>query len=417
MEIQTSSLHSKRSAIKMRMSTIASAAFVAKRNLSAGEMTEYKLNEAKLASIDSQIAAGEAPARVFVRDNAEDRPKGYAFAAALVSLAGANLNSKAGRHMTPAHFAEKFLEDRYLAAALSAGSLAEGGGLIREGVSADFIELLRARTAVRASGVSEQPMPSGNLPIDGQSGGATASWIGEQQGTNASAPTFLRVNLSAKKLRCTVPVSNSLVRFSAKAVIDRVLQDAQSAMSSAEDVAFLRGPGTACTPCGLKGWAGHSHAAQGTPDLTKVTTDTGQAILNLLDNNSRMLKPRWIWAPRTTIYLGNLRNSNGFKVFPEIENGRFRGYPFLDTTSVPTNLGTGVDESEVYFFDAADVVIGQVPVIAARVSDVADYRDSNGALVSAFDRDETVIDIIEEVDLGVRHAGSVDVITAVLWKP
>jgi hypothetical protein len=140
-----------------------------------------------------------------------------------------------------------------------------------------------------------------------------------------------------------------------------------------------------------------------------------------------MVSPCWIWAPRTTLALGSQRiqlpQGNpvgttyvpGEKAWPEINLGRFRGFPFLDTTSIPTNLGAGTD-SEVYFADFDDIVIGQGP-IEVRRGTAGIYVDSTGATQSAFVRDEVILDIVEYVDLGVRHTGSIYLLSGVEYVP
>ena len=64
-----------------------------------------------------------------------------------------------------------------------------------------------------------------------------------------------------------------------------------------------------------------------------------------------------------------------------------------------------------------DVIVGQGPVVPEEISSEASYNNSAGALVSAFQRDETVIKLIDISDLAVRHPESVAVMESVIWVP
>ena len=95
-------------------------------------------------------------------------------------------------------------------------------------------------------------------------------------------------------------------------------------------------------------------------------------------------------------------------------NMMLRGYPVKKTTQIPVNLGGGSDESEIYFADFADVVVGEVPGLILGVSTEASYT-SGSSTVSAFQNDQTLILAIERHDMNLRHLESVGVMTGVTW--
>ncbi|MDX1812649.1 MAG: phage major capsid protein, partial [Gammaproteobacteria bacterium] len=92
------------------------------------------------------------------------------------------------------------------------------------------------------------------------------------------------------------------------------------------------------------------------------------------------------------------------------------GFPYGSTTQIPSNLGVGANESEVYLVDMADAVIGEAADIMLDISTEASYVE-NSTVKSAFSKDETVVRAISEHDFGMRHDASVSVITAVKWAP
>ncbi len=128
-----------------------------------------------------------------------------------------------------------------------------------------------------------------------------------------------------------------------------------------------------------------------------------------------MTSPGWIMSPRSFIYLLGLRDTQGNKAFPEMASGTLKGYPFATTTAIPNNLAvTGTNESEIYFCDFADVLVCEVPGLLISVSSEAAYYDGS-AVVSAFSRDQTVIRVIAQHDLVMRHTESVAVLSDVDW--
>lgn len=122
----------------------------------------------------------------------------------------------------------------------------------------------------------------------------------------------------------------------------------------------------------------------------------------------------YIMSPRSLLYMENLRDGNGNKAFPEVAEGRLGIYPIGVTTSVPDNLGVGTDESEIYFGDFAQFMIGDTERVAIAASDVAAY-DDGGTIRAAFSNDETVVRLIAEHDTQVRYDTAFAVLTGVTW--
>jgi HK97 family phage major capsid protein len=112
----------------------------------------------------------------------------------------------------------------------------------------------------------------------------------------------------------------------------------------------------------------------------------------------------------------SIRDGNGNYVFrAEMLNGTLWGFPYKTTTLVPTNLGSGSD-SEIYLVDFADAVYGDTMRMSIEAFDQMSYTDpSTGNLVSAGQRDQTVIRAITEHDFGMRHDASVAILTGVAW--
>ncbi len=283
--------------------------------------------------------------------------------------------------------------------------------------SSEIIELLKERAVFRSMGPRVVPMATGSISLPKLTGGATASYIGEGENITATEQTVGQINLTWKKLVAMVPVSNDMLTLEAAGFEEMIRDDTVGAMATREDQAFLRSDGSENTPTGIKHYvpSANSFAANGTVNLANVTSDVAKAILKLLEGHSRMLNVGWLWAPRTTMYLKQVRDSNGNYAFKaELDGGKFWEFPYAHTTEFPTNInGT---ESEIQLVDFADVILAESSTLEVEASREGTYWDGS-AYQSAFARDLTLLRVIARHDLGVRHEESLVEITAVKWIP
>ena len=387
---------------KERIAEIAKdvAAEVVRSKGSAIDRTEHY--KAMVTAITQGTGMGSAPH--------PKAPKGIQAAQYIRSIAAAR-----GNMDLAVKFAEHEFGDCAVTKTLQASDLALGGALIPTEFSSELIELLTERAIVRSMGPRIVPMTTGSIQIPKITGGATASYIGETQNIATSEQEFGQINLVWKKLAVIVPISNDLLKFSAFGADAIVRDDSLNAMVVREDQAFLRGDGTQHTPKGLYSWvpAANVFTANATVNLANVTADVTTAILKLREANVSFSNVGWLWAPRTELWLRQVRDGNGnFAFKEEMDKGTFFGFKFGNSTNVPINL-SGTD-SEVYLIDFADVIIGEAGTIEVMASDQAPYWDGS-ALQSAYSRDLTLLRLIAHHDLGVRHEESLVRIDAVKW--
>lgn len=315
------------------------------------------------------------------------------------------------------HLAEIWTDARQKA--LAAGDATAGGFLVPTVFSSEVIEFLRAASVVRRLGARTLPVASGTVKIAKLSGGATAYYVGENTNATKSEPTTGQLTLSFKKLITLVPVSNDLIRYASPGADRIVRDDVVNAMRVREDSAFIRDDGTASTPKGLRYWAHADNVltANGTASIQNTFTDLGKMILQLLNANIPMIAPAWIMAPRTEMYLRTLISANSIRVFgDEMDKGRLWGFPFGSTTSVPVNVGTSSNKSEVYLADMAQSVIGESMNLVVDASQEAAYHDGS-SVIAAFSQDQTVVRAIAEHDFGMRYDKAICVLTEVAWQP
>ena len=280
----------------------------------------------------------------------------------------------------------------------------------------EIIDLLRPRSVIRGAGVQTVPMPRGTLTLPKQTAGATASYVGENQDITKTQLTGGQIVMSAKKLAALVPISNDLLTIDVGDSADAMVRnDLVRQLATREDQAFLRDDGTQNTPKGLRYWAKTTTASSGT-GAAQIEADLVGLIQNLEGADIAMSNPVWIMSPRSKNSLINLRDANGNLVFPEIRNAMptLFTFPVFVTNNVPTNLGGGGNESEVYLADMDEVLLGETGGLEITADSSASYLDG-GTLVSAFSQDQTVIRAIMRHDLAVRYDEAVTVLTGVQW--
>jgi HK97 family phage major capsid protein len=317
-----------------------------------------------------------------------------------------------------AWYKTKFGAEDIVHAALLASDATAGGLTVPQRLYAGIAPLLQARAIMRKSGVSVEPLPNGQTTVVRATGGAVFTRVAEGTEVNASSPTFGAVTLTAKKMLGLIPISNDLVSYSAER-IDQVATDlAVTGIQVAEDADFLRGNGVGATPKGLRyvatTAAGNLLTMTGTPDVAKIQYDLQRMVLALAGKNVPMRNCHWGFSPRVALYLRYLLNSAGFRIFPEMDNDTLMGYPYDFSTSIPINLGGGT-ESENYFWDAAECLIGDAESVRVDISKEASYKDETGTLVSAFSKDQTIIRLILANDFGMFHNEGCCVMTGVTW--
>ncbi|SOC21945.1 phage major capsid protein [Rhodobacter maris] len=308
-----------------------------------------------------------------------------------------------------------------ISAALSGATEAAGGVTIPRPMAEGLIELLRARVVVRAAGARTFPMPAGQIRHARQLAAATATYQGENAAIAPSEPSFDKLDQSFKKLTGLVPIGNSLLRHSGLAMAQMVRDDLLKVMALREDLAFIRGDGSANTPTGIRNWiaAGNWLAAQDAGiAASAVAADLAlrKAVSVVEDANVALTKPGWIMRASTKNWLASLRDANGNILYPSIDaSGQLKGAPIHVTSQIPNSLGSEGDETEVYFGEFSEAMIGDSLELTISMSTEAGYSDGAN-FVSAFQNDLTLMRTISEHDFALEHDVAFSGFNAAGWS-
>lgn len=303
--------------------------------------------------------------------------------------------------------------------ALNSSSPAAGGVLVPDDMSSEIIPILRPRSTFLAGGPRPTPLVNGSYKLPAAASGATSGWRGEGRPISASQPTFKDINLTAKFLDSLVPLTNQLIRWSLPDVKAWVEQDMADSMGAELDRAAYFGSGTINEPLGVLNIPGvGSTAALGglTPTVAQIETGCLALELGMMNKNVDVTRAAWRMSPRVFGYLSNLRDANGNRYFPELQdaNPRFRNKPVMFTTQFPINGGGTTDESTIALIKFDDILYGESSGLSFAVSTEATYV-KNGVTVSAFQNDLTLIKASLETDVDMRYLESVQKLTNVRW--
>ena len=306
-----------------------------------------------------------------------------------------------------------------ISAALSGATESAGGVTLPRPQAQQVIGLLRPRVTVRASGARIHDMPAGELRNARQATPASAAYGAENAAIVESEPTFDKVEEKFRKLTSLVPIGNSLLRHSSASIAILVRDSIILEMGLKNDLAFLRFDGTGNLPKGLRQWAlaDHWQAAVAGNDPAVVEAAIRRIKSKVEDANVAMAAPGWIMRASAKNFLASLRWPNGFKVFPSIDDsGTLHGYPIRTTSQIPDNLGAGGDETEIYFADFAEIMIGDAMQISFGSSTEAAFVNQVGDTVSAFQNDLTLMRAIAEHDMAPMHDEAIAGLNGVGWS-
>lgn len=426
-------LLAKRAGVKNQIQALADkeAALEAGQSLSAEDIAQFDALEAEFNDLTAQIQRAEKAQSMAATHakpvsnqgqvhihvgNGEEKQYKPGQKMAMVAMAVASTHNTA---MSVPEYIEDNFADAQMAAALDTATPAQAGYLVQEQHSSDFIEMLKPRTVIERMGARHIPMPSGNMTMTRKTGRANAGYGPEGADINASGASVGQSKLSAKKLTALTPISNDLLRQSSMAAVNFVRDDLVETVGLTKDLALLRSDGSGDSPTGIRhqtavGNIIDSSSLAAAANLAEVDAILDGAILKLRLSNAPMLDCGWILSPSVYTYIAGLRDGNGHKAYPEMGMGMLKNYKVEFTNQVPENLGVGGDESEISFVDFSQVVIGDTYNVNIAVSTDATYKDGS-ELVSAFSRDQTVLRIITEHDMLLRHDTAASIITGVKW--
>jgi HK97 family phage major capsid protein len=233
---------------------------------------------------------------------------------------------------------------------------------------------------------------------------SAVSWVGETPKNGTTQPTFGEVNMRAKKLCAKTAISNTLIRESGVNLEGWIAEDLMRKARIALDEAMLNGTGTEYTPLGLAHTNGVQTAGGATTAFGLTTPNDLVALLELA--NVRMENVHWLLNPMGESWIRNKAFSSGpFAWSNEMATtGKLRGYEFHSSSTVKYTPATGGASAfaEFWLGDFAEMMFGVSRDLQIEISREGTFT-ANGQIISAFDRDLTLVRLITECDFACRQ--------------
>lgn len=239
--------------------------------------------------------------------------------------------------------------------ALSVGMGSEGGFLVPSEVSDRFIDLARSKSVIMEAGALTLPLNAAETTIGRLDTDPTATWKAENQ--TITEDTAMRIGaytLRPKTLASLVALSVELVADGQN--LEQIVENAISAAMALQlDQAILRGSGGSTEVKGIKTWSEDPTPKVAVKSLAGPITYDAISDELLTIENQNGAPNAWITSPRTLNVLRKSKDGQGqYLKFPDWFASLIR----LSTTSIPTNLGGGSNETEAYLGDFTQLIVG-----------------------------------------------------------
>lgn len=331
--------------------------------------------------------------------------------------AGQRQTYKAIEDLGYGQFAKQF--DLAKKKSLRSDVASQGGVLLPEDMANEMIPLLYPNTTFMQGGARRIVMPNGTFKQPKGATGASAAYRGEKRAMAVSHATASEINMSAKLLAGVTTITDQLLRYSLIDAAAWAKDDLSTAMGTTFDSAAYFGSGTAYTPMGLLNASGiFSAVATGgvAPSVAQIEADCKKLELSMINVNLPMTGAKWVLAPRILLYMQDLRDGNGNRLFPELQgtSPTFRGKPVLSTTQFPINGGAGTDESTIALIAFGHVMYGDTLAMQFKIT--RDATIVNGAeTINTWQQGVMGMAFEWEHDVGSRYVEAVAKLTAVRW--
>jgi len=181
------------------------------------------------------------------------------------------------------------------------------------------------------------------LPKEGT--GVTAYWVGENEEISESTPTIQKTDLSDYYLATRVLMPRQLLNTSAYNIVQYVSNLCSRALVRQEESAFIVGNGTG-QPTGFRGMTGHNVDAQ---DGSALDYDDMVDVFYGLKEQYRQ-GAIWMTSAMGMKAIRKIKDTYGQPIF-NVNDQTVFGKPVIESEDIPANLGTSVNETELWFFD------------------------------------------------------------------
>ena len=249
---------------------------------------------------------------------------------------------------------------------MAEGTDAQGGYLVRPLVERQLV-LAREQDNVLRGLCSKLTIDTNKIQLDQLGVSTTAGWVAELASKpEATNMTLASVNANVFTAAGLVTVSNQLLADANPAIDDLVIADLKKRLTAIEETAFINGSGTG-QPFGILNTPGLGTTTLTNTDIPSLL-DSILASISAVETNHGS-PSAILMHPRTWTAILTSRDAQGaFYIDPSggVQDPRtglrgpsknLWGYPVLTSNRIPTNLGTGTNESRIIVGDFREALI------------------------------------------------------------
>lgn len=249
--------------------------------------------------------------------------------------------------------------------AMTVGSSSTGGYLVPDQISTELLELREQQSVIEPL-FSRIRVNSDVLRIASVTGGLTAGWVAELAEKPSADLSFGEISASVFTVAGLAVASNQLLSYAGRDIDRLVNAELARRITRVVEIALFVGTGTG-QPTGLLNTAGVGNTTVATTDVDDLLDAIQDAITAV---HTDFLAPpnAIVMHPRTWGRIAKARATDGNYLLPapgqdartrqagdsipgygsgQTPRGSLFGHPVYTTANVPTNLGTGTDESRV----------------------------------------------------------------------
>lgn len=260
---------------------------------------------------------------------------------------------------------------------LSEGTDANGGYLVPTEVRTALLEKLYAKPSLRQY-ATVIPMGSDRLEMPAEDTTVTVSWTTELAVITQSDPTFTTVTLTANMLAGISRMSRQLLADATvrPSILDWIIGRFADAIRRAENTAFMVGSGSG-QPKGIRTYtipAGNTVAQAG---ATLAADDLINLFFALPEQYRESENAVFIARDDRIKLVRKLKTTNGDYIWRldsgsgNLTQGRPQSLldkPLITSNDIPGNLGAGTNESEIWFVDMSNYIVGDREEISSETS-------------------------------------------------
>jgi HK97 family phage major capsid protein/HK97 family phage prohead protease len=268
-----------------------------------------------------------------------------------------------------------------------------------------------------------------SLPTRSATPTVAGSFVGEGSPIPVRKAGFTSITLTPKKMAVITTMTREITERSTPD-IEALLRNAiqEDTAVSIDAILLDANAATSVRPAGLRNGITTAAGTAG-GGIAAVVADVKGMLTTLLANtNGNVRNPVWIMNPIQALALSLLSNSGGdgesfFPFAAEIDNNRFRGYPLIQSSTVPAGVVILIDAADFFSatgddprFDVSDqAVLHMEDTSPAQIGTTGTPNVVAAPVQSMFQTDALALRMILPMSWALRRTGIAVERTAVTW--